>query len=413
MTRDPQVYQLDNGLTIIHHRVPHSRLVHCGFIVNAGTRDERPDNNGVAHFIEHATFKGTRKRKPYHILNRIETVGGELEAFTTREKTFYFTSSLSKYADRSIELLADILFDATFPKAEIEKEKHVIKEEIEMYEDIPEENIMDRFHELMFEGHSLGYNMLGTPESLDKLDRSKILEFLNQYYNTRNIVVSITGNITENKVQRLAEKHLAALPKGTEPPDRTPAKPIQPFHKVTPRKFHQSHCIIGNKAYSRKEEKRYAFAILNNLLGGSGMSSRLNLDLREKHGLVYQIDSSFIPYLDTGLFTVEFSTDRDSMQKCIDLIFKAFRKLKQKKLGKVQLNQAKRQLTGNAALMEENHVALMQSHGRSYLDFGQVMSLDQFFERVNAVTAEDILEVAHEILDEDQMSVLIYESNNG
>lgn len=410
MPRDPQVYHLDNGLTVIHQRIPHSRLVHCGFIVNAGTRDENPDNNGVAHFIEHATFKGTRKRKPYHILNRIETVGGELEAFTTREKTFYFTSSLSKYADRSIELLTDLLFNATFPESEIEKEKHVIKEEIEMYEDIPEENIMDRFHEMMFEGHPLGYNMLGTSEKLDKLSRKQILDFLDQYYNTHNIIVSIAGNVTSNKVQKLINKHLTTLPKSRPSPKRKPPGPVKPFYTRIPKNFHQSHCIVGNKAYSRKDDKRYAFAVLNNLLGGSGMSARLNFDIREKYGYVYQIDSSFIPYLDTGVFTVEFSTDQNSLQKCIDLVFKAFRKLKQQKLGKVQLNRAKRQLTGNAALMEENHVALMQSHGRSYLDFGHVMSLEGFFERINSVKAEDILEVANEILDEDHMSVLVYES---
>ncbi len=412
MAREPEVFQLDNGLTVIHHYIQHSRLVHCGFLIDGGTRDENSHNNGIAHFIEHASFKGTKRRKPFHILNRIETVGGELEAYTDREKTCFYTSSLKKYADRSIELLTDLLFNAIYPEVEIQKERRVIREEIEMYEDTPEESIYDDFHSYMYPNQPMGYNILGTRASLQNINREKILQFLKDHYTLDNMVLSVAGNITRGRLEKIARKYLGNITNNKSNKNREKPEPTKPFHTHIKKDFHQSHCIMGSYGYSRAEPKRYALALLNNILGAAGMSSRLNMSIREKYGYVYQIGSVYVPYIDTGLFSVDFSTDQQYLDKCINIIFREFKKLKEEKLGKIQLNKAKRQMLGSAALMEENPSALMQSEARSYLDYERVIPMDEFFNNIEAVTAQDVQEVANEVLDEAKMSILVYDSKN-
>ncbi len=412
MKFEPKVYRLGNGLRVIHHHIPQSRLLHSGFVVNCGSRKETPENNGVSHLIEHCTFKGTHKRRPYQILNRIENVGGELEAFTTREKTFYFTSTLSRHAERSLDLLSDILFNPVFPENELDKEKKVIREEIDMYEDIPEECLMDDFHQLIFPKHPLGFNILGTRESLNNVQRDDLVEFYRANYCLNNMVAVFVGNLSPRKFSRLMKKYLEPLniqngKGGFQKPD-----PVHPFALERKKDFHQSYCLLGNYAYSRNDEKRYAFSLLNNILGGAGMSSRLNMSLREKYGYVYQIDTSFIPYQDTGLFTIDFSADQENLQPCLDLIFKELKAIRTRKLGKVQLNRAKRQLKAHYAMMQENHGAWMQTLGRNLLDYDMIPDPEKFFEKVDKVSAEDILAVANEVLEAERISQLSYRPAN-
>ncbi len=408
MKTTPTIYQLDNGLRVVHQHVPHSGMVHCGFVVNAGSRHESTLTNGVAHLIEHSTLKGTTKRKPYQILSRIENVGGELDAFTTREKTYYLTASQRRYADRSLELLTDVLFNPTFPENEIEKEKKVIKEEIEMYEDIPEECLMDEFHERFFPDHSLGYNILGTDESLNALSKKEVEAFYDDHYRPDNMVAVIIGNVTANKARKLIDKHLEPLQKKNHEGYESTAPNIGKFNEVRNKNFQQNYCMLGAQAYSRFNEKKYALAVLNMVLGGSGMSSRLNMNIREKYGFVYQIDTSLIAYRESGLFTIDFSTDGQNLNRCLSLIDKEIEGLKQHKLGKIQLNRAKNQVKGQATMMRENHSAFLQNLGRDLLDFDELPPLDEYFRQVDKVTSSDVIEVANEALSLEKMNRLTY-----
>ena len=404
----PDVYHLNNGLKVVHQRIPHSQTVHCGLIVNTGSRGENDTLNGIAHLIEHCVFKGTHRRKPYHILSRIENVGGELEAFTTREKTAYFTSTLSKYAARSVELLTDILFNPVFPEKEVTKEKKVIKEEIEMYEDMPEESLMDDFHRYIFPDHALGNNILGTRASLYNISSQDLVNFHEAHYKPANMVMAITGNITPLKVSRLIDQYLAPLPGNTfSAEDSAPVK-SGTFQKTIQKDFQQAYCLLGTVAYSRNDDKKYAMAVLNSLLGGTGMSSLLNLKIREKYGYVYQIDTTYIPYKDTGLFTIDFSTEKTNLDKCNELISKEMKALRKQKQGDLRLSRAKKQLIGQTTMMEENGQSLMQTLGKNLLDYNKVISLEEFSRNVENVTAIDVMEAANEVLQEESISSLIF-----
>lgn len=405
----PDVYRLNNGLRVVHQRIPGSRSVHCGFIVNTGSSSENAATNGVAHLIEHCVFKGTKRRKPYHILSRIENVGGEVEAFTTREKTVYFTSTLSRYADRSIELLTDILFNPVFPEAEVNKEKRVIREEIEMYEDMPEESLMDDFHGLIFSGHPLGFNELGTKRTLEGLSREEIVQFHRQHYVPGNMSVAIVGNVTPKKVSQIISRYLEPLPKGNVALQKSrPDSTTRSFQQTITKDFQQAYCILGSEAYGRHDDKRYAAAVLNTFLGGAGMSSKLNMEIREKYGYVYQIDTGYLPYEATGLFTIDFSADKEKLEKCLELISKELRNIRRQKLGKLQLSRAKRQLLSQIAMGEENSQVLLQSLARNLLDYNDVVTMERFKEKIEAVTSADILEAANEVFAEDRISRLVY-----
>lgn len=412
MKRGAEIYYLANGLRVVHQRLPHSGMVHCGIMVNAGTRHETSNQNGLAHLIEHCSFKGTRHRKPYHILSRIENVGGELDAFTTREKTFYSTAALSRYAERSLELLTDISCFPAFPETEINREKKVIREEIEMYEDIPEESLMDEFHGLLFPENSLGYNILGTSTTLNQLQQKDLNSFHEGYYGMDNMVVMLLGNITPNKVQKLTDRYLKSLSSSVSYNKTESPPPINPFAITKKRQFNQSYCIIGNRAYSRHNPKRFALTILNNILGGAGMSSRLNLELREKKGYVYQIDTTYLPYQDSGIFSIDFSTDPENLNACTAIISKVLDSVRNKKLSKIQLNRAKRQVKAQMAMMQENHNSLLQVQARNLLDYGTIPSFEEFFKNIDKVSPEEVMDVANEILDPDQLSKLVYQPSS-
>ncbi|MGB0882737.1 MAG: M16 family metallopeptidase, partial [Vicingaceae bacterium] len=345
--------ELKNGIRIIH-KPAKSEVAHCGFIIKTGSRDENLDQNGITHFIEHAIFKGTKNRKSYHILNRIDNVGGEINAFTTKEQTSIYASFTKEYIERALELLSDILFNSTYPEKELDKEKDVIIDEINSYLDSPYEQIYDDFEELIFKDHPLGMNILGTVESVKKINRNKILNFIKENYRTDQIVFSIVGDFSFEKIKKLSHKYLNDIPEKTSQKQRPVFNTYQPIKKEIKKDVYQTHCIIGNTAYSAHDKNKKSFILLNNILGGPAMNSRLNFGIREKYGFTYNIESSYTAFSDIGLFYIYLGTDAKHINKSIKLVHKELKNLCIKKLSPTQLQKAKRQIIGQITLSEEN-----------------------------------------------------------
>lgn len=403
------IHQLPNGISIIHQRISYSDVAHCGLIVNAGSRDENPEQLGIAHFIEHVLFKGTKKRKSFHILNRLETVGGELNAYTTKEETAIYASFMSTYYDRAFELISDIMFNSIFPEKELEKEKEVIIDEINSYRDNPLEQIHDDFEDHIFPGHPLGHPILGTLESVKGFKRRDIHQFIKQNYYTNQMVFSSVGNAPFEDILKLAEKYLAHIPKNIHTNKRKAFSGYTPFFNSEKKDTFQSHCIIGNLGYENKSKKKTGLVLLNNLLGGPGMNSRLNLAIREKYGFTYNLESNYSAYEDTGLFTVYLGTDNNYLDKSIQLVHKELKKLREVKLGTLQLKQAKQQLIGQIAMSQESKSNLMLALGKSLITYGKVDGLQRTYKKIEMVTSESLLEIANEIFEEKNLSTLIFE----
>ncbi len=378
---DYENYTLENGIRIIHLQSK-SAVGHCGLIINAGSRDEEEHEHGMAHFIEHAIFKGTKKRKAYHILSRLEDVGGEINAYTTKEETAIYTSFLKNDYERAIELISDITFNSVFPGKEITREKEVIIEEINSYKDDPAELIFDEFEELIFKNQPLGNNILGNPKDLRRFTKKNIESFISKNYHTNEMVFCSVGNISFSKFKKLANKYFGQIKPNHRLKDRTRADHHIQEIKTVKKKTHQTHCVIGNIAYNTHDKKKVAMILLDNILGGPGLNSRLNLLLREKHGYAYHVESNYSPYTDIGVFSVYFGTDKENFDKCITLIKKEFELLRTKKLGTVQLKNAKRQLFGQIAINSENNANLMLAIGKSFLLFNKVDRLYKTKEKI-------------------------------
>jgi predicted Zn-dependent peptidase len=398
---------LNNGIRIIHHRVP-SRIAHCGLIINTGSRDENASEHGMAHFIEHLIFKGTKKRKAHHIINRLEIVGGEINAYTGKEETCIYSSFMREDLERSLELICDMTFNSTFPEQEIAREKEVIIDEIISYRDNPSEQIFDDFEELVFKGNPIGRNILGTPVNLKKFTREDIIRFLIRNYHTDQMVFSSVGDFDFQRVLKFAGRYLECIPKNTAPVRRQPVTGYEPVTRALRQKTHQAHCIIGNLAFDLFDRRRMAMALLNNILGGPGMSARLNLALREKTGYAYNAESHFTAYSNTGIFTAYFGTDRDRLPKCRQLVHREFASLRNNRLSPMQLKRAKRQLTGQITIGWENMENLMLAIGKSYLRFNKVDSIEEIYGKIDQVTANEVLEAANIVLDPALLSEMVY-----
>jgi predicted Zn-dependent peptidase len=403
-----EIHQLKNGIRLVHS-FTNSPIAYCGLIVNTGSRDEAENEHGLAHFIEHAIFKGTEKRRSYHILNRLESVGGDVNAYTTKEETCVYTAFLSEHYARALELLSDMLFHSNFPENEIEKEKDVIIDEINSYKDSPAELIFDEFEDFVFSNLSLGKNILGEPDEIKAYSRQNLMDFKEKNYPTDQMVIFSVGNINFKKISNLTEKYFADVPEKKLASRGKESLIYQPFSKKEEKSTHQVHCIIGNVAYDFHNEKRNALSLLNNLLGGTSMNSRLSMALREKSGYVYDIESSYTGYSDNGIFNLYFGTEKDKFDKSLKLINKEFNKLKNNKLGVLQLQRAKQQLIGHIAISSENRDSAALAMGKSLMLFNKIESLDEINQKINAIAAEEILEVANEILDTKQLSMLVYE----
>jgi len=402
-----ELIQLPNGIRVVLQQVE-SPVSHACMLVNAGARDEQAGQYGLAHFIEHLLFKRTAKRNTNQILNRLEAVGGDLNAYTTKEYTCIHASFLSAYLERTLDLFEDLFFHSVFPEDEMEKEKGVILDEMASYLDSPEEAVMDDFEDLVFEGHGLGHNILGTATDLRALSKADILRFIKQTYNTHEIIIGISGNYSVRKVRSLAERILGKLPENDELKDRL-GPPATPHRQATCRKpINQAHYVMGTKAYGVHDENKMGLLLLNNLLGGMGMSSRLNLVVREKHGIAYTIESNYTPYSDTGLFYIYFGTDEEKVVRARRLIMKELKKLRERKLGVMQLYQAKQKFKGQIALAEENRLSLIISLSKSLLDYNRIQPLEEIFAQIDAVDSRQLLGIANEILDEGKLSSLSF-----
>lgn len=407
-TADYQIYTLPNGIRIAHKQVTHTKVVHCGFILDVGSRDEKPQQQGLAHFWEHMAFKGTQKRKAFHILNRLDSVGGELNAYTTKEKICFYASVLDRHFENALELLTDITFDSVFPEKQIERERNVILEEMAMYYDSPEDAIQDEFDTIVFGSHPLGKNILGTNESIRSFRREDFRQFIRENVNTERVVFSCVGNLPAQKVIKIAEKYLRNIPLLSGKNQRIPFDSYQPKQLEVGRSLTQAQCAIGRDAYPVRHPRSLPFFMLANLLGGSGMNTRLNLALREKHGLVYSVDAEYQSYTDTGLFAIYFGTEPRNLKRAVSYIMKELKKLRETALGTVQLTRAQEQLMGQLAMNSENNQGLMLSMGRALLDDYELEDLDTIYRKIAAVTAKDLQEIAQEMLPEEALSILTF-----
>ncbi|SHO63428.1 M16 family metallopeptidase [Algoriphagus zhangzhouensis] len=406
-----QIKELANGIRIVHQEVTHTRLVHCGFILNIGSRDETKEQEGLAHFWEHMAFKGTQKRKTFHIINRLESLGGELNAYTTKEKICFYASVLKEHYSKAADLLFDITFNSTFPTKEIEKERQVILEEMSMYRDSPDDSIQDELDTLVFENHALGRNILGTEETVSNFSQQDFFDFISSRLDTSQVVFSIAGNISFAKALKAIEGPLSQIQSKKTLYIRSGFHDYSPQNKIVKRDITQSLCAIGRPAFSQHDKNRYKLFLLNNILGGPSMNSRLNLALREKYGYVYSIESSYQPFSDTGFFGIFFGTEEKTLKKSMHLVHRELVKLRTKKLGTMQLHMAKEQAIGQMAMAEENYAALMLVFGKSLIDHGKIDPLERIFEQIRSTTAEEVLEIAEQIFDPEQLSYLTYLPN--
>jgi len=401
------VHTLPNGIRLLH--VPSaSAISHACIIINSGSRDEKEDQAGLAHFIEHLIFKRTKKRNTNQILNRLESVGADLNAYTTKEYTCIHASFLNPYLDRTLELFNDIVFHSTFPGDEMEKEKGVVLDEIASYLDQPEEAIYDDFEDLVFAGHSLGRNILGTTESVSKISKKDIQDFIRQNYHTDRIVVAVLGNYSLNKVVKIGNRYYSDIEANLYSARRNAPEIVPVTSEILNKPIQQAHAVLGTQAYSLHHPYKTGLLLLNNLLGGTGMSSILNLQIREKYGIAYTIESGYSPLSDTGIFTLYFGTDKEKLDKAWSLIFKEFKKIKDRPLTEIQLQKAKNKFIGQIALGEENRIGLIISMARSLIDYDKIDPLERVFNKIQAVTTTDMANIANEVLDESNLSSLTF-----
>ena len=400
-------YTLPNGIRLIL-QPEKTAVTHCGMIINTGSRDETEEQFGMAHFVEHLLFKGTKKRRSRHIINRLEDVGGELNAYTSKEETVVYASVLNEYTERAVELIGDIVLHSTFPQKEIEKKVEVVLDEIQSYNDSPAELIYDDFEEILFDQHSLGHNILGTSQLLTGYTHDDASQFFNQHYRPEEMVFFVLGNINEKQLLRWAERYFQFDNTISTAQKRISPTIYVPQQKKIDRNTHQTHFMLGNRAYDLHHSNRLGMVLLNNILGGPGMNSLLNLSLREKHGLVYQVESNYQGLTDTGMWNVYFGCDPDNADRCEQLVYKELQKLREQQLSDKLLRKYKLQLMGQLAISNEMKEHLALSIGKSYLRFGKVDSLEVIHQRIDAITTEQLQTIANEIFEPNQLSVLKY-----
>lgn len=407
--RDCKIFKLSNGIRVVHQYIATTKIVHCGIVLGIGSRDETFENQGIAHFWEHMAFKGTKRRNTLDIINSIDSVGGELNAYTDKEKIVFYASVLNEYFERSVDVLSDITFHSIFPEDQIEKEKGVILEEMAMYQDDPDDSLQDEFEAVVYKKHPMGMNILGKKETVSKFRKKDFKSFYNEHLDTSRIVFSCVGNISFDEVERMAKKYLEKIPKVKSTAKRKKFKLYKPSEVILKKPVKQSKCAVGCVAYERNNENRIPFYTLVNILGGPGMNSKLSLELREKYGFVYSIDALYISYQDTGMFATFFGTEPKQLNRCIELIKKQFNKFCDRPLSAKELTAAKEQIRGQLAMSEENNLSLMLMMGRSVLDFDRVPTLEEVFDKIQAITSLKLQTVAKEMFNEDKLSYLIME----
>ena len=398
---------LNNGLRIIH--LPNtSKIAYCGYQIKAGTRNEKPGDEGLAHFCEHVTFKGTQTHTSTAIINKLESVGGDLNAFTNKEDTVFYSAIPVEHFAKAVDVLSDIVFYSIFPQAEIDKEVEVICDEIESYNDSPAELIYDEFENLVFKGHPLGHNILGSADRVRGFATADAMRFTQQYYRPDNAIFFVYGNIDFKRLVKTLEK---LTPKQQQESVVDEALVVAngklPELTILNQDTHQTHVMIGNRAYSATHPLRIPLYLLNNMLGGPGMNARLNVILRERRGLVYSVESSMVCYGDTGLWSVYFGCDPHDVNRCVRLVKGEFKRLMEKPLPEKTLAAAKKQIKGQLAVACDNNENFAIDFGKSFLHFGDEKDIEKLYQKIDAVTAEQIQQVAKEIFDKDSLATLV------
>ncbi|MFZ5554634.1 MAG: M16 family metallopeptidase [Bacteroidota bacterium] len=400
-----------NGLQLVFDRFTGSNVVHIAVTIGAGTRHEPAGKAGLAHFTEHSVFKGTKKFKSKQILNYLESSGGELNAFTTKEETCYYASVHSEQAEKAFYLLSQLVFYPVFPGSEINREKSVVLEEIESYKDSPAEIIFDEFEELIFKKHPLSVPILGSAFSVSSFRKKDLSAFTSQNYIPGKMSLSVSGNLSFSFVKHMVKKYFSpGKSTASAATEHVVLNSGKPFFKVKKPDTHQSHVLLGGISYSYASEKRTALSLLNNIFGGHAMNSRLNVELREKRGWAYIIESNYTPYSDTGFFSVYFGTERKNVEKCITLIKKEMKKLAKDKLTPSQLFTAKQQIKGQIAMAEENRLSKTLGAGKSILALGKVVTAKEIYKKIDRLKSTELCDVANEIMNPEKLNCLIYKS---
>lgn len=410
MTSSSSAYQyhlFKNGIRLIHRYNAHA-VSHLALMVNVGSRDEAVRDFGIAHLIEHMVFKGTHKRKAFHIISRLENVGCDLNAYTTKEETCLHATFLYPHYERALELFADIAFNSVFPSQELEKEKEVILDEIHSYRDNPPEEIVDEFENQLFNGHEFGHNILGTVQTVQESTREQLMDFSKKHYTTDEMVIASVGNIRFEKLIKLLEKYYANQATSSSALNRKKFNSYIPSTKIEQRDNYLSHCYLGNIAYDFNHPSKITLVLLNNILGGPGLNSRLNLNIREKFGFTYSIDSQYTAYSDLGWIGIYLGTDNETLEKAIKLVHKELKKLREEPLGILQLSRAKQQLTVQLAIGYESGLQETLSIARSHIQNEEVESFESHVQSIERITAGSIIEVAQEVFEPSQLSTLIF-----
>ena len=403
------IFELSNGIRVVHQYIPTTSIVHCGIVIGIGSRDETVDTQGIAHFWEHMAFKGTKKRTSLDIIKSLDSVGGELNAFTDKEKIVFYASVRDQYFQRAVDVLTDITFQSTFPEKELEKERGVILEEMAMYFDSPDEALQDEMEALIFKGHAIGMNILGNEQTVRSFKKKDFISFFKKHADSRKIVFSCVGNIPLAQVEKIAKMYLETRPIFKSNVKRERFSAYKQREAILQRGVKQTRCAFGRDAYPLMNHKRIPFFLLNNILGGPGMNSRLSLSIREKYGLVYAIDAQYMAYADTGMFAIYFGTEPKQVSKCMTLVRRELDRLCDMPLSSRELASAKEQLKGQLALSEENNQGLMIMMGRAVIDLDRVPPLEEVYDRINDVDASKLQDIACEMFTEDKLSSLIIE----
>ncbi|MCK9218614.1 MAG: pitrilysin family protein [Bacteroidales bacterium] len=403
-----QTFTLPNGIRLVHDFIP-NQVSHCGIFINAGTRDEADTEHGIAHLIEHTIFKGTEKRNVFQVLNRLENIGADLNAYTEKEDTCIYATFLNQYYDRTLELFQDIFFHSIFPEKEIEKEKQVVFDEIRSYQDTPAEQIFDDFEDLVFAGHPLGKNILGSKKSLKKISGIEIRNFIRRNYHLDQVVIASVGNIHFSRLVKIVTKYFSDAPERFDSISREPFFGYKPFSLIQKKKIFQVHCILGVPAYPFHDLRRFPLALLNNMLGGPILNSRLSLALRERNGLTYYNESNYTAYSDAGIIHIYFGTDPVYYDKALAIVYKELQRLRVQKLTPIQLHTIQKQLIGQLAISQESFLSLMLAIGKNYLFQNRFDSFEFIVKKIESITAVELQDIANEIFDLPKISTLTFQ----
>jgi predicted Zn-dependent peptidase len=404
----PKIFTLSNGIRVVYLHAP-AHVAHLGITVLGGSRYEKPGEDGLAHFLEHCIFKGTTKRKAFHVLSRLDSVGGELNAYTAKEEICVYASFTKEHIRRASELLADITLHSNFPLKEIQKEKEIILDEINSYLDSPSDKIFDDFEAHLFKGHALGNNILGTKERVQSFTQEHLIDYVGRFFTAENLVISFVGDISIKRLEKILEEDFKACKKSTSLQAVDSFESLHPFRIRSNEANYQVHAIVGGIAPSYKDETRRGMTLLTNILGGPALNSRLILSIREKYGYSYNVEASYTSYADTGFWSVYLGTDQKYIDKSVALIYKELKLLRTKKMGSLQLNRSKEQLKGHLALGLDSNSGLMLGLGKSLLLFNQIDTIEEIYEGIDRLTASELLEIANTYFSEENCSELIFD----